>query len=229
MPVIKYKRGAAVQLTKNFNTREFDCKGAKCRCTVTRVDTKLARKLQVLRNRIAKSITINSGNRCASHNAACGGSSASYHLNTKGKAADIRITDRSLSPSVLALHAQEVGFTGIGMYDGTAGRFVHVDTRPGKYYWKNTGGKNVTTSTHGGKKENCPYALGYTAMRIGSKGTNVRALQWILNWSGYDCEVDGDFGNATAAALRSFQKDMCLTADAVAGKNTLAALREVSA
>ena len=69
---------------------------------------------------------------------------------------------------------------------------------------------------------------GDLALEGGSEGESVRAMQWILDWAGYDCAVDGDFGGNTAAALRSFQKDMCLEADAVAGAKTLAALREVS-
>lgn len=227
MAINKYTRKKAVQLTANFSSREFDCKGSSCRCTVTRVDSKLVRKLQVLRNRLGKSITINSGNRCQRHNAASGGTSTSYHLNTKGQAADIRITDRSLSPSVLALHAQEVGFTGIGMYDGSAGRFVHVDTRSKKYFWKNTAGKNVTCLGHGGKKVKCPYSLGSSTLHYGSTGESVRAMQWIIDWSGYPCEVDGDFGSKTEAALRAFQGDMCLGVDGVCGAKTIAALREV--
>lgn len=229
MAINKYTRGKAVQLTANFNSKEFDCKGGSCRCTVTRVDSKLVRKLQVLRNRLGKSITINSGNRCQRHNKACGGTSYSYHLNTKGQAADIRITDRSLSPAVLALHAQEVGFTGIGMYDGSEGRFVHVDTRAKKYFWKNTAGKNIACSGHGGKKASCPYTLGASTLRKGSKGDSVRAMQWIVDWAGYPCEVDGDFGEKTLAALKSFQQDMCLENDGVCGAKTLAALREVIA
>lgn len=229
MAINKYTRRKAVQLTANFTSREFDCKGTACKCTVTRVDSKLVRKLQVLRNRLGKSITINSGNRCQRHNAASGGTSSSYHLNTKGKAADIRITDRSLSPSVIALHAQEVGFTGIGMYDGSAGHFVHVDTRPTRYFWKNTAGRNVACSGHGGKKQTCPYKLGSTTLRKGDTGESVRAMQWILDWSGYDCEVDGDFGEKTESALKAFQRGMCLKDDGVCGRNTLTALKEVAA
>lgn len=225
MSIKKYTRGKAVQLTANFKSTEFDCKGRSCRCTVTRVDTRLVRKLQVLRNHAGKSITITSGNRCASHNRACGGTSASYHLNSKGQAADIVIS--GMAPADVAKLAQEIGFTGIGMYNGSAGRFVHVDTRPGRYYWKNTAGRNVTAATHGGEKDKCPYALGTSTLCVGSTGESVRALQWLINWCGYSCTVDSSFGADTKAAVMAFQRDMCLKADGIAGPQTLAALREV--
>lgn len=228
MATNKYARGKATQLTANFTSKEFDCKGTSCKCTVTRVDSKLVRKLQVLRNWLGKSITISSGNRCARHNAAVGGTSSSYHLNTKGKAADIYISGSAIAPTKLAEYAQQVGFTGIGMYNGSSGHFVHVDTRPNKYYWKNTAGKNVGCTTHGGTKQSCPYSLGSATLRKGSTGNAVRAVQWIVNWAGYPCTVDGSFGEKTEAAVKKFQSGMGLVSDGVCGVNTLAALREVA-
>lgn len=225
MAVNKYVRGKSTQLTVNFKSKEFDCKGGSCKCSITRIDTKLVRKLQVLRNWTNKGITINSGNRCEKHNKACGGSTSSYHLNTKGKAADIVVG--GMTPAAVAKLAQEIGFTGIGCYNGTQGRFVHVDVRPSKYYWKNTKGKDVGCSGHGGTKKKCPYTLGTSTLRKGSKGNSVRAMQWILDWAGYDCNVDGDFGAKTEKVLKAFQKDMCLTVDGVAGGNSLTALREI--
>jgi len=225
MAIKKYTRKKPSTLTKSFKSTEFDCKGKNCRCVVTRVDSRLVRKLQVLRNKAGKPVTITSGNRCATHNKAVGGTSSSYHLNTKGKAADIVVS--GMTPAQVAKLAQEIGFTGIGMYNGSAGRFVHVDTRPTRYYWKNTAGRNITTSTHNGTKEKCPYQLGTATLRIGSTGTSVRALQWILNWAGYTCSVDGAFGANTEKAVKVFQADMLLETDGVAGTLTLGALREV--
>ena len=227
MSVKKYIRKKNTRLTTNFGSKEFDCKGTSCRCTVTRIDSKLSRKLQILRNKLGKTIIINSGNRCPKHNAAVGGTASSYHLNTKGKAADIRV--EGVTPEQLAKAAQDVGFSGVGCYSGTAGHFVHVDTRAGVYYWKNTAGKNITAATHGGKKEKCPHTLGGATIKKGSTGESVKALQWILNWAGYTCTVDGSFGAKTETALKAFQADMLLTADGIAGKETLAALKEVAA
>lgn len=228
MAINVYTRKKGTQITANFNSKEFDCKGSTCKCSVTRVDSKLARKLQVLRKRVGgKSITINSGNRCTKHNRLIGGGSASYHLSTKGKAADIVVS--GMAPKAVAKIAQELGFTGIGCYTGTQGYFVHVDVRPNKYYWNNTRGKDVSTSGHGGIKKNCPYTLGNVTLKRGSTGNSVRALQWILDWCGYGCGVDGDFGKKTEVALKAFQKDMNIGVDGIAGVTTLTALREVSA
>lgn len=225
MAIVKYTRGKAVQITANFKSIEFDCKGKNCRCIVTRVDSKLVRKLQVLRNRAGKSVSINSGNRCKTHNAVVGGATSSYHLNTTGKAADIVVS--GMSPAAVAKLAQEIGFTGIGCYTGKQGYFVHVDTRPKRYYWLNTSGVDSPTSTHRGTKKVCPYTLGNSTLRKGSAGDGVRALQWIIDWSGYACSVDGDFGKKTLSALKAFQSDMGLEDDGVAGPLTIAVLKEV--
>ncbi|MBQ4312877.1 MAG: peptidoglycan-binding protein, partial [Clostridia bacterium] len=224
---VKYARGKDVALTANFRSTEFDCKGAstaKGGCSQTVLETKLFRKLQVLRNRIGEPITISSGYRCAEHNKRVGGVDGSYHM--KGYAADIYC---SLSPEQLAKAAQEAGFSGIGMYDGCAGRFVHVDIRPIPYLWKNTSGRNVTAYTHGGRKAECPYSIGRSALRQGSRGNGVRAVQWILSWAGYSCSVDGIFGGKTTAAVKAFQRDMCLAPDGIVGEKTRTALCEVSA
>jgi lysozyme len=56
-------------------------------------------------------------------------------------------------------------------------------------------------------------------LRRGDAGQQVRRLQIALG-----CTVDGSFGPATEAALRSFQAAHGLTADGIAGPATLAAL-----
>ena len=222
MSIKTYRRGAEVQLTANFNSREFDCKGGsccRCGCDDTPIDTKLYRKLQILRNHAGK-IGVNSGYRCKAHNRCQGGSSNSYHM--RGQAADIRCS--AISAATLARRAQELGFTGIGLYSNR----IHVDTRSKRYFYRvNSSGREIAVTTHGGAKKKCPYQLGTATLRIGSTGTSVRALQWILDWCGYDCRVDGDFGPATAKALEAFQRDMLLKVDIIAGLETLTAIREV--
>lgn len=224
MAIKTYRRGAAVQLTAHFNSREFDCKGGKgccgCGCSSTPIDSRLVRKLEILRNWLGKSVVINSGYRCKTHNKCQGGSSSSYH--TKGQAADIRCS--AVSAATLAKRAQELGFTGIGLYSNR----VHVDTRSKKYYFRvNTSGKETGVATHSGTKKKCPYQLGTATLRIGSTGTRVRALQWLLDWMGYDCVIDGDFGPNTAKTVEAFQRDMLLEVDGVAGPATLGVVQEV--
>ena len=68
-------------------------------------------------------------------------------------------------------------------------------------------------------------------LKRGSKGEFVTLLQTKLANLGYDlgsCGVDGDYGKATEAAVKKFQKDHGLTADGITGKNTWAALESGS-
>ena len=118
MALNRYQRGRSVPVTANFTSGEFDCRGRQCRCSVTRIDSRLARKLQMLRRLAGGTVTVTSGNRCPSHNRAVGGASSSCHLNTKGTAADIVVA--GMTPAQAAKLAQEIGFTGIGRYDGSA-------------------------------------------------------------------------------------------------------------
>lgn len=64
----------------------------------------------------------------------------------------------------------------------------------------------------------------WPVMGNGSSGTNVTALQLLLNHKGYNITADGIFGNNTEAAVRAFQGSRGLGVDGVAGANTLSAL-----
>ena len=92
-----------------------------------RVDPELVRKLQQLRDRIGKPISITSGYRCQAHNKAVGGATQSQHMH--GTAADIVV--KGMAPATVADHAEAIGFGGIGRYAG----FTHVDTRTEKARW----------------------------------------------------------------------------------------------
>lgn len=64
-------------------------------------------------------------------------------------------------------------------------------------------------------------------LKRGSKGEYVTLLQTKLANLGYDLGsygVDGDFGKATEAAVKKFQKDHGLEQDGIVGKKTWAAL-----
>lgn len=58
----------------------------------------------------------------------------------------------------------------------------------------------------------------------GCTGTNVRALQFLLNNEGYTVAADADFGPITETAIKMFQQSKNLTIDGIAGKNTLSAI-----
>ena len=69
-------------------------------------------------------------------------------------------------------------------------------------------------------------------IRKGSKGDVVRECQRMLQALGYNlgiCGVDGDYGTATAAAVRAFQADHQLLPDAVCGPMTWDAMEKAVA
>lgn len=61
-------------------------------------------------------------------------------------------------------------------------------------------------------------------LAIGSSGYNVYALQSLLAYRGFYTAIDGDYGNNTKSAVTAFQQNRGLSADGVAGPNTLTAL-----
>ena len=61
--------------------------------------------------------------------------------------------------------------------------------------------------------------MAFTALKKGSKGDMVKALQYILG-----IQADGVFGAGTKAAVKTFQKNNGLTADGEAGKKTFAVI-----
>ena len=75
------------------------------------------------------------------------------------------------------------------------------------------GSKGGSTSSSGG------------GLRLNSTGTDVRNLQQDLTTLGYYwAEVTGNFGEKTQAAVKAFQEKNDLTADGVAGTDTLNAI-----
>jgi hypothetical protein len=66
----------------------------------------------------------------------------------------------------------------------------------------------------------------YYTVKQGCLGGAVRRLQGWLNDLGASLQVDGEFGPATDAAVRTFQQAQGLTADGIVGQKTWAALAE---
>ena len=64
----------------------------------------------------------------------------------------------------------------------------------------------------------------YRTLQKGCKGEDVRTLQNALINLGYSISADGDFGPATDAAVRLFQKDNNLAVDGIFGAKSVAKL-----
>ena len=63
-----------------------------------------------------------------------------------------------------------------------------------------------------------------SAFRVGDQGSDVAEIQGQLASLGYDVAADGDFGPATAEAVRAFQAAQGLDADGLVGPSTYTAL-----
>jgi len=126
-----------MQLTKNFNISEFQC---KCGCEMPEFVKKnveeLAKDLQVIRDKVGVGFTPNSAYRCPKHNTIIGGVKTSQHL--KGKAADINI--KGIEPSEVAdlvedlMKTEAITKGGVGRYNS----FTHVDIRGNNARWNFT-------------------------------------------------------------------------------------------
>lgn len=209
------KRQGGNKLTAHFRIREFKCNDGS---DTILIDEKLAKLLEQLRTWAGGSIRITSAYRTPVYNKRIGGATNSQH--TKGTAADIVVTGKD--PAAVAKFAQAIGAGGVGHY--TAQKFTHVDTRPGRSYWRNDGKGDRTVSTHGGK---CPYSAPVATAKRGSKGNGVRWVQWWLRLWGYQVSIDGVFGAKTEAAVEKLQTRLDLEVDGKVGKITRNALRGI--
>lgn len=115
-----------MKLTRNFSLSEFDCKdGSQMPRDVQQRIQKLAIQLQVLRNYLNTTITINSGYRSPSYNKAIGGVKNSQHV--LGNASDIVAKGYSSNQVYNAIEDLiDKGLMlqgGLGLYNN----FVHYD------------------------------------------------------------------------------------------------------
>lgn len=118
-------------LSKNFRVREFRCRDGTDKILISK---RLIELLQIIRDHFGAAVTINSGYRTASHNAAVGGAPKSQHLY--GRAADIVVTGQSAINVYNYVNSVLPQYTGgIGCY--RSGNYVHVDVRPSGYWRDN--------------------------------------------------------------------------------------------
>ncbi len=66
--------------------------------------------------------------------------------------------------------------------------------------------------------------VGASAFRVGDQGSDVAEIQGRLASLGYDVAADGEFGPATAEAVKAFQSANGLEVDGLVGSDTYAAL-----
>ena len=203
MSIITFQRGDKTALTKNFTKSEFEC---PCGCGQQSVDTELAEKLQLIRDKVDRPLKITSGYRCILHNAAVGGSSGSKHRY--GMAADWRTANRSINPVALGILAVEAGFGGVGIYWYGNYAFVHADTRNAKATWLCDAKLHYPSTTY------LKFIL--PTIRRGCTGDANRAatkmLQRLLGLT-----PDGIFGEKTENALLKAQEKHKLAVDGICG------------
>ncbi|MCX5050534.1 serine/threonine-protein kinase [Streptomyces sp. NBC_00474] len=88
--------------------------------------------------------------------------------------------------------------------------------------------KTATTPATPPWSSQCTYYSGTELTVHGDKGQRVVQVQCMLTKRGYsvgEAGVDGQFGDATLAAVKQFQRDKGLAVDGEVGPNTWAALR----
>ena len=210
MSIISFGREDKTSLTKNFARYEFQC---PCGCGQQSLDTELAEKLQIIRDKLGKPIKITSGYRCLKHNQAVNGGTNSRHRY--GMAADWRMKDRSLNPVALGILAVEAGFGGVGIYWYGNYAFVHADTRNAKATWLCDAKLHYPSTTY------LKFIL--PPIRRGCTGDANRAatkmLQRLLGLT-----PDGIFGEATENALIKAQGAHHIAADGICGPASWKAL-----
>ena len=103
-----------------FKRSEFECK----HCGQNEIQDSFVDRLDALRAAVGFPLRVNSGYRCPLHDQAVGGSGP----HTTGRAADLQADrDRALR---VVLEAGKLGFTGFGISQKGASRFLHLDDLP---------------------------------------------------------------------------------------------------
>ena len=119
-----------------FKKSEFKCKCGKCNGYGKGIAKSLVITLNFLRKHYGKSINVNSGYRCPSHNKAIGGSATSKHM--QGLAADFWFSGCNKNETIS--HLKKTPYYKYAYSNETNMKYgVHIDTLPLDF------GTNTTT------------------------------------------------------------------------------------
>jgi len=169
---------------------------------------------------------------------------AVHALNMKKGIQDqLQMTSDTTSTATIATYAE--AYNGLGyhyrnvsspyVYSGTnqytSGKYVRDSVFNGSTVDSQLGVVPMVGAIGGLDRELEPKAVdkdflwtrvvaGQQLLRLENNGPVVEALQERLKELGYSVQVDGDFGPATAEAVRQFQRDHRLADDAVVGSGT---------
>lgn len=116
------------RLTENFTREELAC---KCGCDRMEIPLDFVKWLQVVRTDCGFPFPITSGYRCPDHNARVSGTGRDGPHTIA--AVDIALTGEQAIK--LLASALKYGFTGIGVQQKGAGRFIHLDRRAVPAIW----------------------------------------------------------------------------------------------
>lgn len=109
---------------KHFKIDEFKC---PCPCGRNEMDSKFVDLLDELREVCGFALPVTSGYRCPKHNAEVS-STGLTGPHTTGRAADFGVSGKQAYE--LLTWAVRMGFTGIGVNQKGASRFIHLDDLP---------------------------------------------------------------------------------------------------
>lgn len=112
---------------KYFTLDEFKCRGVNCCGGTNKIDLRFVDKLDDLRSLAGFALIVSSGYRCAKHNTEVSDTGPNGP-HTTGHAVDFAIA-RAQAYSVLKI-AIAIGFSGIGVSQKGASRFLHLDDLP---------------------------------------------------------------------------------------------------
>ena len=199
MSVKTYKKIVNKQLTKHFKLSEIHCHGKGC-CSTTKLDIKVVKFAEKMRNALGVPVTVESGYRCYQHNRAVGGANGSGH--TYGMALDL--TTAKVSRERLAVLAELLGVPRIGIYlTDNKKCMIHIGTG-NKCHWINTG--NYLPTSHSflngeWKKPNSKI----------TPNSNRKYIRWLQGWlfakGYYSGTIDGIWGKKTQVAIDKFRTE----------------------